>query len=52
MSGWRIFWLLVLALTIFFIITQPEEAADLVAHIASLLVDVADSIITFFTELV
>jgi hypothetical protein len=52
MTGWRIFWLLVLALLIFFIITRPEDAAELAGRIGSLLVDVADSIITFFRELV
>jgi hypothetical protein len=51
MSGWRIFWFLVLALFIFLIITQPEAAAHVVESIGAALVAVANSIITFFREL-
>jgi hypothetical protein len=47
----RIFWFLVLALGIYFIITQPEEAADVVRHIGAILIDVFDAIATFFSEL-
>ena len=47
----RIIWFLVLALGIFFIITQPEEAADVVQSIGATLRDAADSIATFFSEL-
>ena len=43
---------LVLALVIFFIITQPETAADSVQTIGATLRDAANSITTFFTELV
>jgi large-conductance mechanosensitive channel len=48
----RIVGFLVLALVIFFIITQPETAADSVQTIGATLRDAADSITTFFTELV
>ncbi|HWM57237.1 MAG TPA: hypothetical protein VNO83_05335 [Pseudonocardia sp.] len=48
----RIVGFLVLALIIFFIITQPESAADAVRSIGATLRDAADSITTFFTELV
>jgi large-conductance mechanosensitive channel len=48
----RIVGFLVLALIIFFIITQPETAADSVRSIGATLRDAADSITTFFTELV
>jgi large-conductance mechanosensitive channel len=48
----RIVGFLVLALVIFFIITQPSNAADSVRTIGSTLRDAADSITTFFTELV
>ncbi|HVH21555.1 MAG TPA: hypothetical protein VNA11_03780 [Pseudonocardia sp.] len=43
---------LVLALVIFFIITQPETAADSVQTIGATLRDAATSITTFFTALV
>ena len=48
----RIVGFLVLALLIFFIITQPESAADSVQNIGATLRDAAKSITTFFTELV
>jgi hypothetical protein len=48
----RIVGFLVLALIIFFIVTQPESAADAVRAIAATLKDAAESITTFFTELV
>jgi hypothetical protein len=51
--GWRrIVGFLVLALVIFFIITQPETAAESVQSIGATLRDAADSITTFFTRLV
>lgn len=52
MNSKRIVGFLVLALVIFFIITQPRTAADSVQTIGSTLRDAADSITTFFTELV
>jgi hypothetical protein len=48
----RIVGFLVVALVIFFIITQPRSAADSVQSIGATLRDAADSITTFFTELV
>jgi hypothetical protein len=48
----RIVGFLVLALVIFFIITQPTTAANSVQSIGGALRDAADSITTFFTELV
>ena len=39
------------ALLVFFIITQPETAADVVQTIAAVLVDAFDAILTFFSEL-
>ena len=48
----RIVGFLVLALIIFVIITQPKSAADSVQTIGATLRDAADSITTFFTELV
>ena len=48
----RVVGFLVLALVIFFIITQPESAADSVRSIGATLRNAADSITTFFTELV
>lgn len=47
----RIVGFLVLALVIFFIITQPTAAADSVQTIGGALHDGAVSITTFFTEL-
>jgi hypothetical protein len=43
---------LVVALLIFFIISQPETAADTVKAIASTLVNAFEAVITFFDELV
>jgi hypothetical protein len=48
----RIVGFLVAALVIFFIITQPRSAAASVQSIGATLRDAADSITTFFTELV
>ena len=47
----RIVGFLVLALVIFFIITQPKAAADVVQSIGATLKDAAESITTFFREL-
>jgi large-conductance mechanosensitive channel len=52
MSLRRIVGFLVLALVIFFVITEPESAADSVRSILGTLRNAADSITTFFTELV
>ena len=50
--GWRrIVGFLVLALVLFFIITQPKAAADVVQNIGAALYDAAESIGTFFKEL-
>lgn len=43
---------IVVALLVFFIVTQPETAADLVQTIAAALVDFFEAFITFFDELV
>jgi hypothetical protein len=48
----RIVGFLVVALIIFFIITQPRSAANVVQSLGATLRDAADSITTFFTELV
>jgi len=46
----RLILFLVLALGVYFIITQPEEAADVVQSIGATLVDAFDAIATFFSE--
>ena len=43
---------IVVALLVFFIITQPETAADTVTAIAAALVSIFESFITFFEDLV
>ena len=43
---------IVAALLVFFIVTQPEAAADVVKAIGAALVTFFDAIITFFDELV
>ena len=43
---------LVVALLIFFIISQPETAADLLKAIGATLVSAFEAVITFFEELV
>lgn len=48
----RVIGFLVLALIIFFIITQPRAAAGVVQSLASTLRDAAESITTFFRQLV
>ena len=48
----RLVGFIVFALIIFFIVTQPEAAADVVTAIAAALVTFFDAIITFFDELV
>jgi hypothetical protein len=52
MTARRIVGFLVLALIIFFIITQPESAADAARSIGATLRNAADSITQFFTALV
>lgn len=47
----RLVGFIVLALIIFFIVTQPEAAADTVRYIGATLVDFFDAFITFFAEL-
>jgi hypothetical protein len=48
----RIVGLLVIALLVFWVFISPESAADTVQDIGSLLREGAESIITFFTQLV
>lgn len=48
----KILGLLVIALLIFFVITQPSGAANSVQNIGGILRDAAQSITTFFTQLV
>jgi hypothetical protein len=48
----KIVGLLALALLIFFVVTQPGSAADSVQNIGGILTDAANSLVTFFTELV
>jgi hypothetical protein len=48
----RIVGLLVIALLVFWVFIDPDSAADTVQDIGSLLRRGAESIITFFTELV
>ena len=43
---------IVVALLVYFIVTQPETAADLVRSIAATLVDFFEAFISFFAELV
>lgn len=48
----KIVGLLAIALLIFFVITQPDGAANSVQSIAGTLRDAAESITSFFTQLV
>jgi hypothetical protein len=48
----KIVGLLALALLIFFVVTQPGSAAQSVQNIGGILSDAANSLVTFFTELV
>jgi hypothetical protein len=48
----RLIAFIVVALLVFFIVTQPETAADAVQTVAATLVDFFEAIITFFDELV
>jgi hypothetical protein len=48
----RIVGLLVIALLVFWVFIDPDSAADTVQDIGSLLREGAESVITFFTELV
>ncbi len=48
----RIVGLLVIALLVFWVFIDPDSAADTVQRIGALLREGAESIITFFTELV
>jgi hypothetical protein len=48
----RIVGLLVIALLVFWVFIDPDSAADTVQDIGALLREGAESIITFFTELV
>lgn len=47
----RLIAFIVVALLVFFIVTQPETAAELVKTIAAALVDFFDAFVTFFEEL-
>ncbi|GAA3221703.1 hypothetical protein GCM10017691_06970 [Pseudonocardia petroleophila] len=48
----KIVGLLALALLIFFVVTQPGSAAQSVQNIGNILTNAANSLVTFFTELV
>lgn len=48
----KIVGLLVIALLIFFVVTQPGAAANSLQNIGGILADAANSIVTFLTELV
>ena len=48
----KIVGLLAIALLIFFVVTQPDGAANSVQNIAGILRDAAQSITSFFTQLV
>ncbi|WP_219418251.1 hypothetical protein [Pseudonocardia nigra] len=48
----KIVGLLAIALLIFFVITQPDGAANSVQNIGATLRDAAESITSFFTQLV
>jgi hypothetical protein len=48
----RIVGLLVIALLVFWVFVSPDSAADTVQDIGSLLREGAESVITFFTQLV
>ena len=48
----RLVGFIVIALLIFFVVTQPTGAANSLQNIGGILVDAANSIVTFFTELV
>lgn len=48
----RIVGLLVIALLIFFVITQPDAAATSVTNIAAVLRNAAESVTRFFTRVV
>lgn len=52
MSVKRIVGLLVIAFLAFFIFTQPVSAANSLQNIGGFLVDAAESVTTFFTQLV
>jgi hypothetical protein len=47
----RILAFIAVALLVFFIVTQPEKAADTVQAIGAALVYFFDAILTFFSEL-
>jgi hypothetical protein len=48
----KILGLIAIALLIFFVVTQPDSAANSVQNIAATLRDAANSITSFFTKLV
>ena len=48
----KIVGLLAIALLIFFVVTAPGSAANSLQNIGGILADAAQSIVTFFTELV
>lgn len=48
----KIVGLIALAFLIFFVVTQPASAAQSVENIVGILADAANSVVTFFTELV
>lgn len=48
----KIVGLLVIALLIFFVVTQPDSAANSVQNIGSILKNAAESVTRFFTRIV
>ncbi|WP_296371297.1 MULTISPECIES: TcpD family membrane protein [unclassified Pseudonocardia] len=48
----KIVGLLVIALLIFFVVTQPDNAANSVQNIGSILKNAAESVTRFFTRIV
>lgn len=48
----KIVGLLVIALLIFFVVTQPDSAANSVQNIGSILRNAAESVTRFFTRIV
>ncbi len=52
MTRRKVIWIVVIALILFFVVTQPSSAAQAFQNIGDILGNAANSIITFFTELV
>ena len=48
----KIIGFLVIALVVFFVITQPSAAAGAINNIGQMLTNAANSVVSFFTQLV